>query len=133
MADTHVTITGNLTDDPELKYTPTGAPVANFRVAVTARVRDGETWRDGDTSYFRINAWRQLAEHVADSLSKGDRAVIIGRLKSRSWETPEGERRSVVEVEADEVAPSLRWAIAKPERTTNGTAKGSQGNDEAPS
>jgi single-strand DNA-binding protein len=133
MADTHVTITGDLTDDPELKFTPTGAPVATFRVAVTARVRDGEGWRDGDTSFFRVNVWRQLAEHVADSLSKGDRAVIIGRLKSRSWETPEGERRSVVEVEADEVAPSLRWAIAKPERAANGTAKGGQGNDEAPS
>jgi single-strand DNA-binding protein len=133
MADTHVTITGNLTDDPELKFTPTGAAVVNFRVAVTARVRDGEGWRDGDTSFFRVNVWRQLAEHVADSLSKGDRAVIIGRLKSRSWETPEGERRSVVEVEADEVAPSLRWAIAKPERAANGTAKGGQGNDEAPS
>jgi single-strand DNA-binding protein len=132
MADTHVTIAGNLTDDPELKYTPNGAAVTNFRVAVTARVRDGETWRDGDTSYFRINCWRQLAEHVADSLSKGDRALIIGRLKSRSWETPEGERRSVVEVEADEVAPSLRWAIAKPERTTanGGKAKGGQFNDE---
>jgi single-strand DNA-binding protein len=134
MADTHVTITGNLTDDPELKYTPNGAAVVNFRVAVTARVRDGETWRDGDTSFFRINAWRQLAEHVADSLSKGDRAVIIGRLKSRSWETPEGERRSVVEVEADEVAPSLRWAIAKPERATGngGKDKGGQFNDDAP-
>jgi single-strand DNA-binding protein len=133
MADTHVTITGNLTDDPELKFTPTGAPVANFRIAVTARVRDGETWRDGDTSFFRINAWRQLAEHVADSLSKGDRAVIIGRLKSRSWETPEGDKRSVVEVEADEVAPSLRWAIAKPERATgNGNAKkGGDFNDDA--
>jgi single-strand DNA-binding protein len=130
MADTHVTITGNLTDDPELKFTPTGAPVANFRIAVTARVRDGETWRDGDTSFFRINVWRQLAEHVADSLAKGDRAVVIGRLRSRSWETPDGERRSVVEVEADEVAPSLRWAIAKPDRTSNG---GKGGNDEAPS
>ena len=126
MADTHVTIAGNLTDDPELKFTPTGAPVANFRLAVTARVRDGETWRDGDTSFFRINVWRQLAEHTADSLAKGDRAVVVGRLRSRSWETPEGERRSVVEVEADEVAPSLRWAIAKPERTNGG--KG--GNDE---
>ena len=123
MADTHVTITGNLTDDPELKVTPTGAQVVNFRVAVTARVRDGETWRDGDTSYFRVNAWRQLAEHVADSLAKGDRAVVIGRLKSRSWETPEGDKRSVVEVEADEVAPSLRWAIARPERTSSNGAK----------
>jgi single-strand DNA-binding protein len=122
VADTHVTITGNLTDDPELKVIPNGAPVANFRVAVTARVRDGDTWRDGDTSYFRVNAWRQLAEHVADSLTKGDRAVIIGRLKSRSWETPEGERRSVVEVDADEIAPSLRFVVARPERTT-GNAK----------
>jgi single-strand DNA-binding protein len=131
MADTHVTITGNLTDDPDLRFTPNGNPVANFRLAVTARIKDGEGWHDGDTSYFRINVWRQLAEHVADSLSKGDRAVVIGRLKSRSWETPEGERRSVVEVEADEVAPSLRWAIAKPERAANGGGKG--GNDEAPS
>ena len=121
MADTHVTITGNLTDDPELKFIPNGNAVANFRVAVTARVRDGETWRDGDTSYFRVNCWRQLAEHVADSLSKGDRAVVIGRLKSRSWETPEGDKRSVVEVEADEVAPSLRWATARPERTPPAT------------
>jgi single-strand DNA-binding protein len=129
MADTHVTITGNLTDDPELRFTPNGAAVANFRLAVTARVRDGEGWRDGDTSFFRINVWRQLAEHVAGSLSKGDRAVVIGRLRSRSWETPEAERRSVVEVEADEVAPSLRWAIAKPERANGG--KG--GNDEPPS
>jgi single-strand DNA-binding protein len=134
MADTHVTITGNLTDDPELKFTPNGAAVANFRVAVTARVRDGETWRDGDTSYFRVNCWRQLAEHVTDSLGKGDRAVILGRLKSRSWETPEGERRSVVEVEADEVAPSLRWATAKPQRAArNGDATTtSQFNDEPP-
>jgi single-strand DNA-binding protein len=109
--------------------------VTSFRLAVTARVKDGDTWKDGDTSYFRINAWRQLGEHVADSLGKGDRAVVIGRLKSRAWETPEGERRSVVEVEADEVAPSLRWAIAKPERTTgNGgkaTGKG-EFNDDPP-
>ena len=134
MPDTHVTITGNLTADPELKFTPNGAAVANFRVAVTARVRDGETWRDGDTSYFRVNCWRLLAELVTDSLSKGDRAVILGRLKSRSWETPEGDRRSVVEVEADEVAPSLRWATAKPERAAkNGdTKKADQFNDEAP-
>jgi single-strand DNA-binding protein len=101
MADTHVTITGNLTDDPDLRFTPNGHAVANFRVAVTARVKDGESWRDGDTSFFRVNVWRQLAEHVTESLSKGDRAVVIGRLKSRSWETPEGDKRSVVEVEAD--------------------------------
>jgi single-strand DNA-binding protein len=133
MADTHVTLTGNLTDNPELKFTPNGHAVANFRLAVTARVKDGEGWRDGDTSFFRINVWRQLAEHVAESLAKGDRAVVIGRLKSRSWETPEGDKRSVVEVEADEVAPSLRWAIAKPERAaTNGKGSGGEFNDDAP-
>jgi single-strand DNA-binding protein len=132
MADTHVTITGNLTDDPELKHTPNGNLVANFRLAVTSRVRQGDQWTDGETSFFRINVWRQLAEHVAESLSKGDRAVVIGRLKSRSWETPEGDKRSVVEVEADEVAPSLRWATAKPERATNGSKGKGEFNDEPP-
>jgi single-strand DNA-binding protein len=116
MSETHVTLTGNLTDDPELKFTPTGVPVASFRLACTPRVRDGEGWRDGETSFFRVNVWRELGEHVADSLAKGDRAIVIGRLKARTWETPEGERRTVVEVEADEVAPSLRWATARPER-----------------
>jgi single-strand DNA-binding protein len=118
MSDTHVTLTGNLTDDPELKFTPTGASVATFRIAVTPRIRDGESWRDGETSFFRVNAWRDLAEHVADSLTKGDRAIVIGRLKARTWETAEGDKRTVVEVEADEVAPSLRWATAKPQRAT---------------
>jgi single-strand DNA-binding protein len=133
MADTHVTITGNLTDDPDLRYTPNGTEVANFRLAVTARVKDGEGWRDGETSFFRVNVWRKLAEHVAESLSKGDRAVVIGRLKSRSWETPEGDKRSVVEVEADEVAPSLRWAVAKPQRAQNAEAKPSGDfNDDPP-
>jgi len=128
MADTHVTMTGNLTDDPELKFTPNGSTVANFRLAVTPRVRDGEAWRDGETSFFRVNAWRDLGENTADSLSKGDRVVVIGRLRSRSWETPEGERRTVVEVEADEVAPSLRWATAKPERSSaRGKAKAETG------
>ena len=132
MADTHVTLTGNLTDDPELKHTGNGNLVANFRLAVTARVRDGEGWRDGDTSFFRINVWRQLAEHVTESLAKGDRAVVIGRLKSRSWETPEGDKRSVVEVEADEVAPSLRWAIAKPQRAANSSKGKGEFNDDPP-
>jgi single-strand DNA-binding protein len=114
---------------------PNGHAVANFRVAVTARIKDGEGWKDGDTSFFRINVWRQLAEHVTESLTKGDRAIVIGRLKSRSWETPEGDKRSVVEVEADEVAPSLRWATAKPQRASNGEAKASasgQFNDDPP-
>jgi single-strand DNA-binding protein len=139
MADTHVTISGNLTDDPELKFTDQGIAVANFRVAVTPRIRDDQGgWRDGETSFFRVACWRQLGEHVADSLGKGDRAIVIGRLKSRTWETPEGERRSLVEIDADEVAPSLRWATAKPQRTgRNGEgAKAKSGagqfTDEAP-
>jgi single-strand DNA-binding protein len=134
MADTHVTITGNLTDDPELKFTPNGAAVANFRVAVTARVRDGETWRDGDTSYFRVNCWRQLAEHVTDSLSKGDRAVILGRLRSRSWETPKVTAAPWSRSRPTRSPPSLRWAIAKPQRAAkNGDAKkAGQFDDEAP-
>jgi single-strand DNA-binding protein len=127
MSETHVTLTGNLTDDPELKFTPAGATVANFRIAVTPRIRDGESWRDGETSFFRVQAWRDLAEHVADSLAKGDRAVVIGRLKTRSWETPEGDKRTVVEVEADEVGPSLRWATAKPQRATRNGAKAKAG------
>jgi single-strand DNA-binding protein len=113
-------LVGNLTDDPELRFTPQGHPVAGFRLAVTPRVKDGEGWRDGETSFFRINAWRQLAEHVAESLGKGDRAVVLGRLKTRSWETPEGEKRSVTEVEADEVAASLKFATAKPQRAARG-------------
>jgi single-strand DNA-binding protein len=124
MADTGVQIVGNLTDDPELRYTPAGAPVASFRLAVTARVREGDTWRDGETSYFRCNAWRDLAEHVAESLTKGTRVIVVGRLKTRSWETPEGERRSVTEIEADAVGPSLRWAIAKLERARRGDRGG---------
>ena len=126
MPDTHVTIVGNLTDDPEVTFTPNGAAVTNFRLAVTARVKDGET------SFFRITAWRGLAEHVGDSLAKGHRVIVVGQLRARSWETPEGERRSVVEVQAEEVGPSLRWATAKPERAT-GNSKGGQFNDDPPS
>jgi single-strand DNA-binding protein len=126
MPDTFVALVGNLTDDPEVRVTPQGTAVASFRLAVTPRVNDGGTWKDGDTSFFRINVWRDLAEHVTDSLSKGDRALVLGRLKTRSWETPEGERRSTVEVEAEEVGPSLKWATATPQRA-NGTAKADTG------
>ena len=126
MPETFVSLVGNLTDDPEVRFTPQGTAVASFRLAVTPRVRDGEGWKDGDTSFFRINAWRDLADHVTDSLSKGDRALVVGRLKTRSWETPEGERRSVVEVEAEEVGPSLKWATATPQRA-NGKAKADTG------
>jgi single-strand DNA-binding protein len=116
MPETFVALVGNLTDDPEVRFTPQGTTVASFRLAVTPRVKDDQGWKDGDTSFFRVNAWRDLAEHVTDSLSKGDRALVLGRLKTRSWETPEGERRSVVEVEAEEVGPSLKWATAQPQR-----------------
>jgi single-strand DNA-binding protein len=138
--DNTVTLIGNLTDDPELRFTPNGAAVANFRLAVTPRVKDGDSWRDGETSFFRVNCWRQLAENVTESLSKGTRAMVIGRLRSRSWETDAGEKRTVVEVEADEVAPSLKWATAKPQRGNRegeplvkaGASKGGQFNDEPP-
>ena len=133
MPDTHVTITGNLTDDPEVTFTPNGAAVCNFRLAVTARVRDGDSWRDGDTSFFRITAWRQLAEHIGDSLSKGDRVIVQGQLRMRAWETPEGDKRQVVEVTAEEAGPSLKWATAKPERASKTSGKqAGQFNDDPP-
>jgi single-strand DNA-binding protein len=135
MPDTHVAIAGNLTDDPEVTFTPNGTAVANFRLAVTPRVKDGEGWKDGETSYFRITAWRDLATHTADSLSKGDRVIVLGQLRTHSWEDKtSGERRSVVEVTAEEVGPSLKWATAKPERTRKaGNGKsGGQFNDDPP-
>jgi single-strand DNA-binding protein len=116
-SDNQVTIVGNLTDDPELRYTPNGAAVVNFSVAVTPRMRDeGGGWKDGDTSFFRCNAWRNLAENVAESLTRGSRVIVTGRLRQRSWETQDGDKRSVIEIEADEIGPSLRWATAKVER-----------------
>jgi single-strand DNA-binding protein len=122
MSDNHTSLVGNLTDDPELRYTPNGAAVASFRLAVTPRIREGDDWRDGETSFFRVNVWRDLGKHVAESLGKGDRAVVLGRLRTRSWETPEGEKRSVVEIEADEVAPSLKFATATVRRSSEVTA-----------
>jgi single-strand DNA-binding protein len=135
MPDTTTTIVGNLTEHPELRYTQGGAPVANFTVAVTPRVKDGDGWKDGETSFLRVTAWRQLAEHAADSLSKGDRVLVYGTLRQRSWETPEGDRRSTVEVQAEELGPSLKFATAKPERANRkATAKAAgQVNDEPPS
>jgi single-strand DNA-binding protein len=114
--DNHTTITGNLVDDPELRFTTTGTAVANLRVAVTQRVQHNGQWRDGETSFFKVNCWRDQAEHLADSLGKGDRVMITGRLRQRSWETPEGDKRSVTEIEADEVGASLKFATAKVER-----------------
>jgi single-strand DNA-binding protein len=136
MPDTTTTIVGNLTDIPELRFTQGGAPVANFTVAVTARIKDGDTWKDGETSYYRCTAWRSLAENAAESLTKGTRVVVYGHLRQRSWETPEGDKRSVVEVQVEELGPSLKWATAQVERTgvkaAAGVSQGGQFNDEPP-
>ena len=109
---------GNLVHDPELRFTNTGTAVANMRMAVTQRIQQDGEWRDGDTSFLKVNVWRGQAEHLADSLSKGDRVMVTGRLRQRSWETPEGEKRSVAEIEADEVGASLKFATAKVERAS---------------
>jgi single-strand DNA-binding protein len=114
VSDNQVTLTGNLTDDPELRFTPGGVAVANFRLAVDQRVWDGDGWKDGEPSYFRVSVWRDQAEHVSRSLHKGARCVVVGRLRSHSWETPEGQRRSAVEVHAEEVGMSLRFAPVAP-------------------
>jgi single-strand DNA-binding protein len=115
---TDTTIVGNLVDDPELRFTNSGTAVANMRVAVTQRIQQDGTWRDGETSFFRVNVWRGQAEHLAESLTKGDRVMVTGRLRQRTWETAEGDKRSVTEIEADEVGASLKWATAKVERTS---------------
>jgi single-strand DNA-binding protein len=117
--DNTVVVVGNLTDDPELRFTPQGVAVANFRLAVSRRMKDESgQWKDGETSFFRVSCWRQLAENVAESLTRGSRTMVAGRLRMRQWETQEGEKRSVVEIEADEVGPSLKWATAKVEKTS---------------
>src|SRR5215218_10348657 len=117
-ADNHTTIVGNLVDDPELRFTSSGIAVANMRVAVTQRIQQDGQWRDGETNFFKVNVWRGQAENLADSLGKGDRVMVTGRLRQRSWETPRGEKRSVAEIEADEVGASLKWATAKVERAS---------------
>jgi len=123
VSDNQVTLTGNLTDDPELRFTPNGVAVANFRLAVDQRVWDTDGWKDGEASYFRVNVWRDQAEHVSRSLHKGARCVVVGRLKSRSWETPEGQRRSAVEVDAEEVGMSMRFAPVAAGAAEPGVAK----------
>ena len=118
--DTNITIIGNLVDDPELRFTPSGAAVAKFRVASTPRFLDRTTneWKDGDSLFLQCQIWRQAAENVAESLTRGMRVIVSGRLKQRSYETKEGEKRTVFEVEVDEVGPSLRNATAKVTKTT---------------
>jgi single-strand DNA-binding protein len=130
--DTFVTVVGNLTGDPELRFTPSGVAVANFRLAVTPRVREGDSWKDADTSFFRINVWRQQAENVAETLTKGTRVIVTGKLRNRSWQTDGGEQRTVIEIEADELGPSLKWATAKVEHANRAGGKGGQLNDEPP-
>lgn len=117
--DTTITMIGNLVDDPELRFTPSGAAVAKFRVASTPRYLDKQTneWKDGESLFLQCQIWRQAAENVAESLTKGMRVILSGRLKQRSYETKEGEKRTVFEVEVDEVGPSLRNATAKVTRT----------------
>jgi single-strand DNA-binding protein len=116
MPETFVSLVGNLTDDPELRFTPQGTQVASFRLAVTPRIRQGERWTDGDTSYFTVTCWRELAAHTVDSLGKGDRALVLGRLKTRTWESPDGERRSAVESRPRRSAPASSGPPPRPSR-----------------
>ncbi|MBL0746643.1 single-stranded DNA-binding protein [Nocardioides baculatus] len=117
--ETTITVIGNLVDDPELRFTPSGAPVANFRIASTPRTFDRQTneWKDGDTLFLSCAVWRQAAENVAESLQRGMRVIVQGRLKSRQYETREGEKRTVFEIDVEEVGPSLRSASAKVTKT----------------
>jgi single-strand DNA-binding protein len=134
--ETVITLIGNLVDDPELRFTPSGAAVASFRIASTPRTYDkasGE-WKDGETLFLTCSAWRQLGENVAESLTRGTRVIVQGRLKQRSYETREGEKRTVFEVDVDEVGPSLRSATAKVTRTSRsgGGFGGQQGGQSQP-
>ncbi|ALP51377.1 single-stranded DNA-binding protein [Corynebacterium glutamicum] len=126
IGDTNITVVGNIVADPELRFTPSGAAVANFRIASTPRSFNRQTnqWEDGEALFLTVNVWRQAAENVAESLSKGMRVIVTGRLKQRSYETREGEKRSVFEVEADEVGPSLTFAKADVQRTPRGGNSG---------
>jgi single-strand DNA-binding protein len=124
--DTPITVVGNLVADPELRFTASGQPVATFRVASTPRIRDNATneWKDGDSLFLSCNVWRQAAENVAESLQRGMRVIVTGRLRQRNYETKEGEKRTVYEVEVDDVGPSLRNASAKVNRASRGGGEG---------
>jgi single-strand DNA-binding protein len=127
--ETVITVIGNLTADPELRFTPAGAAVANFTVASTPRTFDRQTneWKDGDALFMRCNIWREAAENVAESLTRGSRVIVSGRLRQRSYETREGEKRTVVELEVDEIGPSLRYATAKVNKANRGGGGGGGG------
>ncbi|GAA1366799.1 MULTISPECIES: single-stranded DNA-binding protein [Catellatospora] len=127
--ETTITVIGNLVDDPELRFTPSGAAVAKFRLASTPRTLDrasGE-WKDGEPLFLSCNMWRQMAENVAESLQKGSRVIVSGRLRQRSYETKEGEKRTVYELEVDEIGPSLRYATAKVQKMSRSGGGGGGG------
>ena len=130
-SDNTVTLVGNITDDPELRFTPSGAAVANFTVAVNRRYKnqDGQ-WEDKLDGFFRCSCWRDMAENVAESLKKGSRVVVVGRLQQRSWDDQDGNKRSAFEIQVDEVGPSLRWAsasVTKSQRSGAAPASGGGG------
>jgi single-strand DNA-binding protein len=128
--ETTITVIGNLTADPELRFTPSGAAVANFTLASTPRTFDRQSneWKDGETLFLRASVWREMAENVAESITKGTRCIVTGRLKSRSFENKEGQKQTVIELEVDEIGPSLRYSTAKVTRTArNGAAQAGQG------
>ena len=138
--ETTITVVGNLTADPELRFTPSGAAVANFTVASTPRRYNSQTsqWEDGDALFLRCSIWRDAAEHVAESLTRGSRVIVQGRLRQRSYETREGEKRSVIELDVDEIGPSLRHATAKVTKANRGSGSnksfgGGSANQSAPS
>ena len=127
--DVTITVIGNLTDDPELRFTPSGAAVAKFRIASTPRVLDRQTneWKDGEPLFLSCNIWRQAAENVAESLQRGARVIVSGRLRQRSYETREGEKRTVMELEVDEIGPSLKYATAKVQKMQRSSGGGGFG------
>jgi single-strand DNA-binding protein len=131
MNDTTLTIIGNLVDAPELRFTPGGQAVVKFRIASTPRYKDSKTgeWKDGDTLFLTCQAWRQLADHIAESLEKGMRAIVTGRLRQRSYETKEGERRTVYELQVDDAGPALSRATAKVTKVSRSNGNGQTGTD----
>ncbi|MGW2832093.1 single-stranded DNA-binding protein [Streptomyces sp. NPDC001286] len=132
VGETPITVVGNLTDDPELRYTPSGVAMAKFTVASTPRAYDKQSgqWQDGTAMFLRCTAWRELAEHIADTLAKGTRVVVTGRLRQHNWQTDQGENRSMLALEADDIGPSLRFATAKVTKAhRNGAAPSGPAND----
>lgn len=126
-SDNTITLVGNITDDPELRFTPSGAAVANFTVAVNRRINKDGQWEDKLDGFFRCNCWRDMAENVAESLQKGSRVMVVGRLQQRQWEDKDGNKRSSFEIQVDEVGPSLRWATATVQKSSRSSGGGGGG------